>query len=390
MKKKFKLLSLIAIGSSMVIGTVALSISGSFKSALFPVKAETYNRTILFSKDTADSYASSAGSESGRYNNTITKATSGGNDIVCTVADSTTSINDSSNIGNLREFTRVSFSSAYSLSGKPFQGVTSITVTSNSTAERTLRIYFNNSATYESLTVPFRGTATLDTSDKTIKSFEIAFPSGGQYTNFALVSVSIGYTCSTDYVDETKLESITLSDQTTSYHVGDSFSFDGVVTAHYDDLTSAIVTPTSVTSPDMSTTGSKEVTVSYTEGGITKTATYSIEVTEAATGLSGVYRLLNSQSQELANFTFNNDGSTGVYTVAGYSSYDPTEFSYTISGNSIVFHYLSGENSFGNYCLFSGGSSPVDNSTATFTDSSISLKTYNSWGTGYNRVFNKA
>ena len=67
-----------------------------------------------------------------------------------------------------------------------------------------------------------------------------------------------------------------------SFAVGDAFNYTGlIVTANYSDCESKTVTPTSVSSPDMSTTGDKTVTVSYTESGTTKTATYTITV-EAA------------------------------------------------------------------------------------------------------------
>ena len=52
-----------------------------------------------------------------------------------------------------------------------------------------------------------------------------------------------------------------------------------VVTASYSNCSSKTVNPTTVTvSPDMTAAGSKTVTVSYTENGTTKTATYTINV----------------------------------------------------------------------------------------------------------------
>lgn len=80
------------------------------------------------------------------------------------------------------------------------------------------------------------------------------------------------------------LSNITLNTSSVlkSFAVGDAFNYTGlVVTANYSDCASKTVTPTSVSSPDMSTTGNKTVTVSYTESGTTKTATYTITV-EAA------------------------------------------------------------------------------------------------------------
>lgn len=76
------------------------------------------------------------------------------------------------------------------------------------------------------------------------------------------------------------LSSVSLTGQTTEYNLNDSFSFTGTCTAHYNSGASKPVTPTSVSSPDMSTAGNKTVTVSYTEGGVTKTANYTITVTE--------------------------------------------------------------------------------------------------------------
>ena len=75
------------------------------------------------------------------------------------------------------------------------------------------------------------------------------------------------------------LSYITISDQKTSFNVDDTFSFGGTVTAHYSDNTTADVTSSATFSGyNMSTDGDQTVTVSYTEGGITKTTTYNITV----------------------------------------------------------------------------------------------------------------
>jgi hypothetical protein len=79
------------------------------------------------------------------------------------------------------------------------------------------------------------------------------------------------------------LSSITLSGQTTNYTVGgDTFSFTGTVTAIYSNGATKTVTPTQVSTPDMTTAGDKEVTVTYTEEGVTATAKYTITVSVAA------------------------------------------------------------------------------------------------------------
>ncbi|MDY5651551.1 MAG: endonuclease [Paludibacteraceae bacterium] len=107
----------------------------------------------------------------------------------------------------------------------------------------------------------------------------------------ASLSITTGGSTTTydNYSTQCTASSCTLSNITLntsivqkSFAVGDAFNYTGlIVTANYSDCISKTVTPTSVSSPDMSTTGDKTVTVSYTESGTTKTATYTITV-EAA------------------------------------------------------------------------------------------------------------
>lgn len=82
------------------------------------------------------------------------------------------------------------------------------------------------------------------------------------------------------------LSSITLSGQTTSRNRGQSFVFGGTVTAHYTNGNTANVTSsTTFSGYNMNTAGTYTVTASYTENGITKTATYSLTVNKAWTAL---------------------------------------------------------------------------------------------------------
>ena len=82
------------------------------------------------------------------------------------------------------------------------------------------------------------------------------------------------------------LTDITLSgDYPTTFNVGDTFSHEGMtVTATYDDNTTEDVTADATFDGfDMNTAGEQTVTVSYTKGEVTKTATYTITV-NALTG----------------------------------------------------------------------------------------------------------
>lgn len=79
------------------------------------------------------------------------------------------------------------------------------------------------------------------------------------------------------------LSSITLDTTNVKkqFEVGEQFNSDGlVVTAHYTLSGSKIVEDYERTTPDLSTAGTKTVTVKYTDNNVTKTASYDIEVTE--------------------------------------------------------------------------------------------------------------
>ena len=71
---------------------------------------------------------------------------------------------------------------------------------------------------------------------------------------------------------------ITTPASKTKYWIGEEFSTDGLVlTAHFADG-DEVVTPTSITTPDMTTAGEKTITVSFTEGTTTKSDEYTITV----------------------------------------------------------------------------------------------------------------
>ena len=101
-------------------------------------------------------------------------------------------------------------------------------------------------------------------------------------TTFVMPAKNVTVTAT--YADEvvpTVLQSISLSGTyKTSFEVGDTFSYEGlVVTAHYNNKADEVVAGYTVSSPDMSTTGTKTVAVTYVEEEVTKTATYQITVT---------------------------------------------------------------------------------------------------------------
>ena len=146
--------------------------------------------------------------------------------------------------------------------------------------------------------------------------------------NVRIYSFSLSYSSSsaTKTLDSISLDT---SDTQTTFYVGDTFNYDDlVVTANYDDGSSDIVAPTSVSSPNMSTAGQKTVTVSYTEGDVTKTATYtitvnavtlsSIEVSNAKTA----YYVGDSFVKPTVTATFSNGSTSDVTDSATFSGYN--------------------------------------------------------------------
>lgn len=95
-------------------------------------------------------------------------------------------------------------------------------------------------------------------------------------------------------VSAVTLTSITISGYTTSFTVGDTFSFGGTVTAHYDnDSTSDVTASATFSGYNMSTAGTQTVTVCY--GG--ESETYQITVSEQSSATDSTqFSLINSTS----------------------------------------------------------------------------------------------
>ncbi len=102
----------------------------------------------------------------------------------------------------------------------------------------------------------------------------------GVATRFTAITVY--YSLDEDFVLPT-VESLVVSGQTTEFVQNATFSFDGTVTAIYTNDKEVDVTESvTVSTPDLTTTGTKEVTVTYMDGETPVTATYEITVVEAS------------------------------------------------------------------------------------------------------------
>lgn len=270
-----------------------------------------------------------------------------------------------------------------------FKNIKSISAVSDSANTRSLTVLKSqdgsNWTSAGTLDVTSSGGTNTDVSGA--KYIKLTY--SGTYT-VKLSSFTINYSCS-DTPEVVTLSSISVTGQTTEFYVGDSFEFDGTVTAYYSDLTSKSVSPTSVSSPDMSTEGTKEIIISYTEDDITKTANYNIEVSSAPEGPSGSYSYSYSSYQCTIVFS----GKAGTYSFKDWdSSIYSLNFSYSISSSTVTItltNYASGSSasSFANYRLFDG-SSTVTTATYNSSTDTMTIKTYTSYGSSSTRTFTKS
>jgi hypothetical protein len=158
---------------------------------------------------------------------------------------------------------------------------------------------------------------------KTVSGSSVTYTVGntGTATNgqVQITAVEVVYTGEGTFPTAT-LTKIEVSGQTTEYNVGDTFTFDGTVTATYSDNSTKTVTPTEVSKPDMTVAGTPEVTVTYQEGGATATAKYTITVKAAGTSSDAKYSLnpvegtdngyANSEDITIGGITWNVTGNS--------------------------------------------------------------------------------
>lgn len=143
----------------------------------------------------------------------------------------------------------------------------------------------------------FGGTVTAHYDDSTSENVtSSAIFAGYTMTTVSQQTVTVSYTYrgttkTTQYnitVNAGTVDHLVLSGQTTVYSKNASFSFDGTCTAVFVNGYEKVVTPTNVTSPDMTSAGQKEVTVSFTYNSKTVTKSYNITVNAYRTVIENV------------------------------------------------------------------------------------------------------
>lgn len=216
-------------------------------------------------------------------------------------------------------------------------------------------------------TFSFGGTVTAHYSDSSSDNVTASATfSGYNMTALGNQTVTVSYTYkgvtkTATYnitISQGTLSSITVTGMTTSYMKNTAFSFDGTCTATMSNGYQKTVTPTNVSSPDMTSAGNKTITVSFTYNGNTRTTTYEITVNSSRK----VYEDQESQSV-LGTVTYpDNTQTISVNTISvstgGYT---------TIESNSI--RLGSGSNT---------GSVTVTSTTSNIYRIVVSAKSYGS------------
>ena len=144
-----------------------------------------------------------------------------------------------------------------------------------------------------------------------------------------------------------RLDYIVAEGMTTQYSKGDTFTFDGTVKAYYTNWSSKDIATDDleIAIPDMSTSGNKDVKISYTENEVKKSYTYQINV--AATG--------NPKDEETMDIVAdeNDLAKTANFTkeASGAACAEETEMTYNTSASAIKVTGLTGEDDLGGFFI---------------------------------------
>ena len=267
---------------------------------------------------------------------------------VCKDGGSTTKIYNDALAGRTAPELLVSKSGGTFMATVPLDNIEGDLTLTFYTNKQTISVNTTTEGIEGSLSVKAEGQHTLTFTGVTADMTEIVIVfTGSGSSNVRLDDILLTYTPPSNRT----LSSISLSGTyPTTFKVGDTFSHEGMtVTATYDDNTTEDVTEdASFEGYDMSTAGDQEVTVSYTEGEETKTATYDITVKNIQlTGitLSGDYPTTfdvgDTFSHEGMTVTANYDDETteDVTSSATFEGYDMS----TAGEQEVTVSYTKGE-----------------------------------------------
>lgn len=124
------------------------------------------------------------------------------------------------------------------------------------------------------------GTSTINVKNNGDTYFQLKV-SGASYFSSIVIT----------YEADVSLSSISVSENHRSFTVGDEFVKETVTATYSDNSTKVVTDVAEFSGYNMATAGKQQVTVTYTEGNVSKTATYDITVAEPCTKLSTPFGL---------------------------------------------------------------------------------------------------
>lgn len=315
MNKLFKILSSTALGVALAVGVgVGVAQSGNAGEVGASEAVDTtYDlsnsvpSTLTSSESLSkDSNGRGMGKSGATYTLTTSKSFTNVSKIVVNAASNYSSYNKhsvSATVGGVSFGSAVNFSAKastdYTISSTKADGV--VVVSLNNSAVGTTK---TNSIWVKTITVYTDNPATLD-------------------------SISLGGTYATNF------------------YVGDTFTHEGqIVTAKYSDKSEQDVTASAEwSSPDMTTTGEKTVTVSYTESSVTKDTQYNINVYPAGTYYTVTDSIIGGHLSSTTQIEENNPLDVSVVPDEHFSV--PSSVTVTMGGTELVegedYLYSTGE-----------------------------------------------
>lgn len=146
-------------------------------------------------------------------------------------------------------------------------------------------------------------------------------------TSVTITYAESGETCTTTVpvtvVHRLTAISVTANPTKTTYEYGDTLATAGmVVTASYSDSKTAAVSGYSCSPTTFSTVGNQVVTVSYTENGVTQTATFNVTVNRKSVAKPTWKNNLtyNGSAQSVSSASYWNNYNTSYMTISGTTS----------------------------------------------------------------------
>ena len=250
---------------------------------------------------------------------------------------------------------------AYNATGKDLRVYAKGTLTVSNSKENMTKIVFNISSQGKKRLAPITastGTIAPQASGDTQVTWtgnanEVVFTVGDVAT-YGTENEKNGQLCFTSVdvapwsdgdVQPKTLASIELSGQKLTYTVGDEFSKCTVTAVYSDGSRTDVSEAATFTGYNMAAAGEQTVTVSYTEGGVTKTADYTITVTAPVTG-GLTFDFSNREANGLDQWPTNKDDAaegTYVYVLDGKNySFTTTKVGNGIYMNASYLMFTSG------------------------------------------------